>query len=223
MDRTPPAGYSPQPALDHRQQQDPQDVGYDLQCEFVFAGCTARFNPRFVDSWIDHTLTHFAHNSSIPPITMCIFCDTVFDCSKRRLDPAENWQERMEHIHKHLQGGISPKSAKPDYFVLKHMFATESIGTAQYKYWTTYTERLFCDGLQPLGRDSVDDETSDVVTTDKPNEVPPRKHLTCPDCSAANFSSLSKLKSVANHHRSEIINLQIIASTETFTTYHTNV
>ena len=199
MDRVPPAGYTSPPILDQQQQHGLQELGYDLPCEFVFTGCGARFRPLFKDSWIEHTISHVAYNASLPSKTLCIFCDAVFDCAERRLDPAENWRERMEHISEHFQDGVRAESARPDSFVLKHMQANGLISQSLYKYWTAYSERLG-DGLKSLGRDDVDDEVSDREATDEPNKVGTRESLSCPDCNTTNFPSLSKLKSVSHRH-----------------------
>jgi hypothetical protein len=70
--------------------------------------------------------------------------------------------------------------------------------------------------------DDAVDEVSDGEATDEPNEVRPGQSLSCPDCKATDFPSLSKLKSVAHRDKRGIFSSQRIASIGILTIYHAN-
>lgn len=124
---------------------------YTLPCEFLFTGCTAVFRPSDHEDWIAHTFEHLTHDIYPPSKTVCIFCDTKFDCSETETDPMDNWRLRMDHIHDHFRGGELAATARPDFFVLNHMQMHGLISREKHDHLTTYSERPFVDGLRPRG------------------------------------------------------------------------
>lgn len=141
--------YIPPPTLEEQLAEMPASH-YQLTCEFSIIDCPHSFHPLNYESWMAHTLSHFQRNPP-PPKTICIFCDTTFDCEKRRLDVAENWQQRMEHIHDHFRNGVLAEVARPDYFVINHMYNKGLMSDKDYTHLTKYTERPYCPDLVPLG------------------------------------------------------------------------
>ena len=145
-----PAGFVPPLTLDQQlQQMALADANYYLQCEFVFTGCNERFHPSNDEDWIAHTIEHLTH--SIPSKSVCIFCDTKFDCSETRINPTENWRLRMDHIHDHFRDGLLFECARPDFFVLKHMSRHGLLSREKHDYLTAFSERPLVDGLKPFG------------------------------------------------------------------------
>lgn len=50
--------------------------GYDLPCQFIFAGCALRFRALDVEAWISHSMSHFL-NAPLPTTAICTFCDAA--------------------------------------------------------------------------------------------------------------------------------------------------
>jgi hypothetical protein len=139
----------PQPTLDQLIAALPYDYGYDLPCEFGFIGCNLRFHPEHSEAWIDHTISHFSPGISPPLKSICIFCDTEFDCTASPLDARSIWRDRMLHISSHFEARVPSNYPRPDFFVIEHMHANGLISLADYTEAREYTERPHCDGLVP--------------------------------------------------------------------------
>jgi hypothetical protein len=127
----------------------PYDYGYDLPCEFGFIGCNLRFHPEHFEAWIDHTISHFLPRISPPLKSICIFCDTEFDCTASPLNARSIWRDRMLHIGSHFQARVPSNYPRPDFFLIEYMHANSLISLADYREAKEYTERPHCDGLVP--------------------------------------------------------------------------
>jgi hypothetical protein len=126
----------------------PFDYGYDLPCEFFFAGCNLRFNPADFEAWISHTASHFG--GSLPKKAMCTFCDDDDAVFQSDGDDATNWYDRMVHIGGHLENLTPSEHIRPDFWVIEHLWNKGLISREDYDHALKGTERPACKNTYPL-------------------------------------------------------------------------
>lgn len=127
----------------------PFQYGYDLPCEFAFAGCHLRFHPEAFEEWIDHSISHFGQYGPCTR-TVCSFCPREFDCSHNPNDAVGNWRRRMEHIGWHFyesrrMDGVEVNHPRPDFWILEYLNSIGRISPQDYSHSIQYTERPHCD------------------------------------------------------------------------------
>ena len=126
----------------------PFNYGYDLPCEFFFAGCNVRFHPTQFEEWISHTASHF--RSSLPKIAICTFCDNDAAIFHSDGDDMMNWRNRMIHVAAHLEDLTPSEHIRPDFWVVEHMWNHGLISEEDYADALKGTERPYCANTYPL-------------------------------------------------------------------------
>jgi hypothetical protein len=120
----------------------------DLPCECTFAGCYVRFHIEDVEDWIRHSISHFGAFGP-PKFGICTFCDTAkFD---NMIDPHANWTDRMMHIRDHFVDGPREGHPRPDFHLIKYLYAHRLMSKDDFEQGMGYTERPQCDNLVPHG------------------------------------------------------------------------
>jgi len=130
--------------------------GYDLLCEFTFAGCYLRFHSEAYEEWIDHSISHFGGHGP-PEMSICTFCSKSFGCHEAVGIEAriQVWRQRMQHINRHFYenkrwDGLRVNYPHPDFHLIEHLNAKRLLSHEDYQSITGYTERPRCVGLVPL-------------------------------------------------------------------------
>jgi hypothetical protein len=123
------------------------NYGYELVCEFQFAGCFLTFHPSQIHPYIKHSVSHFLRYGP-PPRATCIFCDRIFE---NHNDPLASWRRRMLHIVEHYRCGARAENMRPDFFIIEYLWKKRILSSEDYKWAIRHTERRDIDGLVDLG------------------------------------------------------------------------
>ena len=157
------------PTLNQQMAATPFNFGYDLPCEFFFAGCYLRFNPADFEAWISHSASHLG--VSPPRKAICTFCDDDEAVFESHGDAFLTWRERMLHIGSHLANLTPYEHMRPDYGVIEHMWENGLISAEDYAYAKEHTERPYLDHAHSL------DYQTPAMLNQKEKELQQRHNL----------------------------------------------
>ncbi|KAK3903859.1 hypothetical protein C8A05DRAFT_32390 [Staphylotrichum tortipilum] len=118
-----------------------------LWCEqIVQRPCGVTFPLDDLDGWIEHNLTHLpgrgTSDADFPSTMWCWFCnDIVFEPR----NPGEGYAcfvTRMEHIRQHIfdDPHLTSERMRPDFPMVKHLYAHRMLSEACYRAAMAYTE-----------------------------------------------------------------------------------
>lgn len=100
-----------------------------FECPFNFLQCYRSFTDQA--EWFDHSLTHFG-NVGPPSLNKCPFCDR-HDGQFTSSLPMESWTFRMTVVSWHLRQGARVGTARPDFFLINHLWENNLMSKAQYR------------------------------------------------------------------------------------------
>lgn len=100
-----------------------------FECPFNFIQCYRSFTDEA--EWFKHSLTHFG-NVGPPSLNECPFCDR-HDGQFTSSLPMESWTFRMRVVSWHLRQGARVGTARPDFFLINHLWENNLMSKAQYR------------------------------------------------------------------------------------------
>ena len=132
-----------------------------FQCPFDFLNCRERFEAGSLQPWVKHSESHFilpGRRVEPPRRTECRFCDHVIYHNSGW----QCWRSRMEHVHGHHVLGWRLAHARPDFALMRHMWAEGLIDQSTYRHLLAAPKDSAYNGSTVLTTTSVIDNSMPV-------------------------------------------------------------